>query len=125
MCQPPLSLLNTDALTDIINVCAREDIAAVPYKVLHGGLLSGKYHQEQDAPKGTRIHEQPSWMPQLTDAQAQKLEKIREVAKALGSSMVEYAIDFVLRQAAVASAIIGVKNTVQIDAAIKAADKQQ
>lgn len=50
MCQPPLSLLKTDSLDEIIPFCAEEEIGVVPYQVLQGGVLTGKYKKGQPAP---------------------------------------------------------------------------
>ncbi len=118
MCQPALSLLNIDAVADIMYVCAREQIALVPYRVLQSGLLTGKYKQGQTPPEGSRKQEQPEWVPDMTQKQAQALERIREVCSTIGTSMTRYALDFVLKQAGVVSAIVGVKNTAQIDMAV-------
>ena len=122
MCQPPLSLLDTDSMSDIIYVCQREEIAVVPYKILCGGLLSGKYLPNQPAPEGSRRSEQPSWLPDLPPAAMEKLEAIRGICAKAGVPMTRYAIEFVLRQQNVVSAIIGVKNAGQIDMAIDAAE---
>ena len=119
MCQPALSMLNTDAIADIMHVCAREWIALAPYRVLQSGLLTGKYRQGQQAPQGSRKQEQPGWVPQMTEEQQSVLEGIRGVCEALGVSMTRYAIDFVLRQAGVVCAIVGVKSAAQIDMAIE------
>ena len=118
MCQPALSLLNVDAIADIMYVCAREQVALVPYRVLQSGLLTGKYKQGQQAPQGSRKQEQPGWMPDMTKKEAQALESIREVCSTIGTSMTRYALDFVLRQAGVVSAIVGVKYKEQIDMAV-------
>ena len=45
MCQPPLSLVNTGALEKLIPFCAKEGIGVIPYQVLQGGILSGKYRR--------------------------------------------------------------------------------
>ena len=119
MCQPALSLLNVDAVADVMYVCSRERIALVPYRVLQSGLLTGKYKQGQQAPKGSRKQEQPGWVPDVTHREAEELEMIREVCGKIGTSMTRYALDFVLKQAGVVSAILGVKNKEQIDMAVE------
>jgi aryl-alcohol dehydrogenase-like predicted oxidoreductase len=122
MCQPPLSLLDTESMGDIIYVCQREEIAVVPYKILCGGLLSGKYLPNLPAPAGSRRSEQPSWLPDLPPAAMEKLEAVRGICTKIDLPMTDYAIGFVLHQQNVVSAIVGVKNEAQIDMAIKAAD---
>ena len=53
MCQPPLSLLNTGALDALLPLCAQEGIGVIPYQVLQGGILTGKYHAGQQPPCST------------------------------------------------------------------------
>ena len=67
MCQPPLSLLNTGALDALLPLCAQEGIGVIPYQVLQGGILTGKYHAGQQPPAGSRAAEKPDWMKPMTD----------------------------------------------------------
>jgi len=117
MCQPALSMLNLDSLHDVMYVCAREGIGIVPYRILQSGFLTGKYFGDKPAPKGTRKFEQPSWAPDLPLELADSLEAIRDICTKINVPMTNYAIEFVLRQAGVVSAIVGVKNKEQIDMA--------
>lgn len=121
LCQPPLSLMDIESMRDIIYVCQRENISLAPYKILAGGLLTGKYAKGQPAPEGSRKSEKPGWLPDLSDAEMNRLEAIRETCRLAGVSMTHYAVQFVLNQPGVVSAIVGVKNKDQIDLAVEAA----
>src|SRR6185437_1518028 len=48
--QPPLGLLKPELTADLLPLCAREKIAVIPYNVLQGGLLTGKYRRGQPPP---------------------------------------------------------------------------
>jgi aryl-alcohol dehydrogenase-like predicted oxidoreductase len=122
MCQPALSLLKTEALNDMLPVCAREKLAAVPYQILQGGLLTGKYRRGMKIPEGSRLAEKPDWLWNLDDALYERLESIAREAEAEGRTMTQYAIRWALRQSAVVSAIVGVKRAEQIDEAAMAAE---
>ncbi|MDR1440545.1 MAG: aldo/keto reductase, partial [Clostridiales bacterium] len=50
VCQPPLSLLNAEALGELIPLCADSGIAVLPYRVYEGGLLTGKYRRGSPPP---------------------------------------------------------------------------
>ncbi len=121
MCQPALSLLKTEALKDMLPLCNREQIAAVPYQILQGGLLTGKYRRGTAAPEGSRLAEKPDWLWDLDDALYERLEGFSREAEAHGLTMTQYAIRWVLGQPAVVSAIVGVKRAAQIDEAAEAA----
>jgi aryl-alcohol dehydrogenase-like predicted oxidoreductase len=118
ICQPALSLLKQDALKDLIPLCKRENIAVTPYQILQGGLLTGKYRRGQTVPANSRKAEKESWVWELTDEIYDKLEEYAAEARRDSLSMVQYSIQWILKQEAVVSALIGVKNKKQIDAAI-------
>ncbi len=118
VCQPPLSLLKQDALNDLLPLCEKEQIAVVPYQVLQGGLLTGKYQKGTPLPKGSRKDEKSEWMWDLTDEVFDRIEKIRILSENEGISMTQYAIRWVLSQPAVVSAILGVKRIEQLESAI-------
>lgn len=121
MCQPALSLLNTAAMTDgLLSCCEREHVGVVPYQVLQGGLLTGKYRRGQDAPEGSRMAEKPDWMKPVTDETHALLARCEEAAGREGISMAQYALRWALRQQAVVSALVGVKRPDQLDEAVGA-----
>ena len=120
VCQPPLSMLKQDALSELIPLCAAEDIAVIPYQIYQGGLLTGKYQRGMEPPKGSRAEEKPAWLASPDDALYDKLEAIEAGAKARGISMSAYALRWTLEQPAVVSAIVGVKSEKQLDDAVAA-----
>lgn len=122
MCQPSLSLLNTNALETLLPYCQREGISVVPYQVLQGGILTGKYKRGAPAPTGSRAAEMPSWVGELDSSLYDKLEEFERNAAGRGLSMTQYALAWALSQPAVVSALVGVKNEKQIDEAAVAGE---
>ena len=120
VCQPPLSLLRQEALDELLPLCAREEIAVIPYQIYQGGLLTGKYRRGSAPPEGSRASEKPGWMMEMDDALYTRLEEVEARAAAEGVAMAQYALRWVLRQSGVVSAIVGVKNERQIDDALAA-----
>lgn len=114
MCQPSLSLLNTGALNDMLPLCAAENIGVIPYQILQGGMLTGKYRRGQAAPAGSRLAEKPEWMKPFTDEVYNVIEHSAEMAAQRGISMTQYALQWALDQPAVVSALVGVKREEQI-----------
>jgi aryl-alcohol dehydrogenase-like predicted oxidoreductase len=119
ICQPPLSLLKQDALKELVPLCEREGIAVTPYQILQGGLLTGKYQRGGKLPAGSRMDEKPEWMLKFSDELFDQLEQIGSEAQAQGITMTQYALRWTLRQPAVATTIVGVKDTRQIDEAVE------
>lgn len=120
MCQPALSLLNIDALTALMPLCEKRGIGVVPYQLLQGGVLTGKYRRGQAAPEGSRLAEKPDWVKPFTDEVYDVIEQCASAAEAEGVSMTQYALRWALRQPGVSSALIGVKREAQIDEAAAA-----
>ena len=119
--QPPLSLLKQDALTDGVAICQRENIGVVPYQILQGGLLSGKYRRGERPPKGSRAGDS-QWL-ELDDKTFDELEAIGDKAEEENLTLLEYATRWVMTRPAVVSALVGFRSKGHIDqaAAIAAA----
>jgi len=118
--QPPYSLLKRDVEERILPLCQREQIAVVPYQVLQGGLLTGKYRRSTAAPDGFRQVEKPEWTLPLSDELFDRLERIEAEAQAQGRSLMQHALLEPLAQPAVVSLIVGVKRVAQIEGLIAA-----
>ena len=116
--QPPYSLLRREVEADLLPFCQREQIAVVPYQVLQGGLLTGKYRRDQAPPPGSRGAEKPNWVWELTDDLFDRLEQLEREARSRGRTLLQHAILSVLEQPAVVSVILGAKRSEQIQAAI-------
>ena len=120
MCQPALSMVNTGALADILPLCASEGIGVIPYQILQGGMLTGKYRRNQAVPAGSRLAEKPEWMKPFTDEVYNVIEHCAAKAAQQGITMTQYALRWTLEQPGVISSLIGVKREAQIDEAAQA-----
>lgn len=118
MCQPPFSLLKQDALADVLPLCEKENIAAVPYQILQGGLLTGKYRRGKAVPPDSRKAEKEGWVWELDDELFDKIEAIEREAKKENVSMTRYAVKWASEQPAVLSVLVGIKRPSQIDEAV-------
>ena len=122
MSQPPYNLLLRDIETDHLPVCCEAGIGVVAYRVLGGGLLTGKYTKDAPPPADSRKAEMPSWLPELADDLFLKLDTIRSAAREANLSMTQYAIAKVLSSPGIVSAIVGVKRFSQLEEAVPAAE---
>ena len=118
--QPPYSLLKPEAELELLPLCEREQIAAAPYQVLQGGLLTGKYHRGEEAPGMSRLAEKPGWMPDLTEKIFDRLESLQSEAEKKGLSLLQYTLRETLAKPAVISLILGVKRIGQLKSLLKA-----
>ncbi len=116
--QPHKSLLHKD--DELIELCQKENIAVAPYRVLEGGLLTGKYERTKAAAANSRAYEKPEWLPKFDDNLFNQLEQIKADADKLGLSMTSYAFQWTLQQPKVVSLVLGVKTRDQLKQAINA-----
>jgi aryl-alcohol dehydrogenase-like predicted oxidoreductase len=120
--QPAYSLLKRDIEKDLLPLCQREQIGVLPYQVLQGGVLTGKYRRGEAVPKDSRQAEKPEWTLALTETAFNQLEQYEEEAQARGRSLIQHALIALLEQPSVVSLIIGIKRMIQIDELIAAVE---
>ena len=120
--QPAYSLLKRDIEKDLLPLCQREQIGVLPYQVLQGGVLTGKYQRGKEVPKDSRQVEKPEWTLALTEAAFDQLEHYDAEAQARGRSLIQHALKALLEQQGVVSLIVGAKSMTQIEELIAAVE---
>src|SRR5215216_3773002 len=125
--QPPYSLLVRGVEDDVLPTCARYGMAVIPWSPLAGGWLSGRWRKGQEAPESSRAQRLPQRFDLSIPANQRKLDVVEELTKLAdeaGVTLIELAIAFVIRHAAVTSAIIGPRTMDQLESQLTAADVQ-
>jgi aryl-alcohol dehydrogenase-like predicted oxidoreductase len=118
--QPPYNLVLRDIETDLLPLCARENIGVIAYSPLGAGFLTGKYRSGQPIPTGTRFDVRPGHQPiYFTDRGYRVLEELDASAQSTGRSHVQLALSWVFRQPHLTSTLIGARNTSHIDQALQ------
>src|SRR6478609_9336480 len=111
--QPAYSILNRWIEDGLTGVMRKEGLGAIAFTPLAQGLLTSKYLDDGTAARA----QQRSSLPQST-LSAKGLATLRGldvVAKERGQSLAQLAIQWVLRDPVVASALIGASSTAQLD----------
>jgi len=114
--QPSYSILNRWIEDDnTIGACADVGIGIIAFSPLAQGILSGKYNK-RDGLSGTRVDEKNSSLrrSELAPNVLEAVDKLGEIAKARGQTMVQLALAWVLRRKEVTSALIGVRTLEQL-----------
>lgn len=113
--QPSYSMINRwtedDGLLDTLETAGMGCISFVP---LAQGLLTGKYLK--GIPEGSRATQGKSLDPQLlSDEVVRRLNGLNEIAKRRGQSLAQLALNWVLRDPRMTSALIGASSVKQLD----------
>jgi aryl-alcohol dehydrogenase-like predicted oxidoreductase len=112
--QPHYSWLSRDIEAEQLPVCRSENIAITPYRSLEGGLLTGKYRQGQPVPTGSRASES-AWLKEPDEGTYSRIEGFIAEAAKRGIDPTRYALQWVLEQPGIASAVVGTKSIAQIE----------
>ena len=122
--QPPYSLIRRDVETAQLPWCRQEKVGVIVYSPMASGLLTGAMTRERLAalPKTDwRTRNEQFKEPKLSE-NLKLVERLRTVGARHGRSPGEAAIAWTLRQPAVTAAIVGARNSKQMDGIIGALD---
>ena len=117
--QPEYSLLQRSIEKETVSFCLIHDIGIIAYSPLASGVLTGKYDRD------TKFKDWRSKgiIGQFTGAafvkNIEKVERFKAIAESQGKSCGQMAVNWVVHQPAVASALVGVKNDRQVEENLK------
>lgn len=117
--QPQYSMIWRGPERDVIPLCAANGISQIVWSPLAQGVLTGKYLPDEPPPPDSRAASES--MSGFIDRLVQPrvlgaVQRLRPVAEQAGLSMPQLALAWVLRQANVASAIVGASRPDQVQA---------
>jgi L-glyceraldehyde 3-phosphate reductase len=119
--QPSYSMINRWIEGELLDVLAEERIGAIAFSPLAQGLLTDRYLD--GVPADSRAAREGSFSQNLlSDANLANARALREVARGRGQTLPEMALAWTLRDARVASAVIGASSVAQLDDNLKALD---
>jgi L-glyceraldehyde 3-phosphate reductase len=111
--QPSYSILNRWIEDGLTNILKKDGLGAIAFTPLSQGLLTDKYLAD-----GSAERSQQRWSlggRRLTDKALATLRGLDVIAKERGQTLAQFAIQWVLRDPVVASALIGASSSAQID----------
>jgi aryl-alcohol dehydrogenase-like predicted oxidoreductase len=112
--QPEYNLLERSIENETVPWCRDHHIGIIAYSPLASGVLTGKYD------KNTRFKDWRSkgiigtFQGEAYERNIDKVEGLKEIAQAVGKTCGQMALNWVIRQPGVASALLGAKNADQV-----------
>jgi aryl-alcohol dehydrogenase-like predicted oxidoreductase len=116
--QPQYSILWREPEREVFPLCAANGISQIVWSPLAQGALTGKYRPGVAPPIGSRAASpEMGWsMDRFRDDDVlEAVQRLRPIADALGITMAQLALAWVLRRPEVASAIIGASRPEQVE----------
>ena len=114
--QPHYHMLEREIERELVPYCAWANIGILPYFPLAGGFLTGKYKRGEPIPAGSRAERSPYVQKYLTDANFDKLDKLRAFSESRGRTVHAVAFAWLLNNKQVSSVIAGATNPEQVTA---------
>lgn len=106
--QQPYNILSRSAETEILPAAEKLGIGLLTFQALAGGILSGRYNQQQQPTKGSRFASRAVLRDRYWNTEAfAVVERLKVLAREVGRRPEELAIGWNLAQPAVAATLIG------------------
>ena len=121
--QNEYSLLRRLPERGLLDLCANNAVAFLPYFPLASGLLTGKYRRNEAPPEGTRLAAMPAEQRDgaFSNKNFNRVEALEAWARERGHTLLELAFSWLLAHAPVGSVIAGATRVEQIAANVGAA----
>ncbi len=115
--QPQYSLLHREIERDLLGAHARLGLGQIVWSPLAQGVLSGKYAgKARPEGSGITVPARARFLEKLlSDANLARVERMRPLAEELGITPAQLSLAWCLRQAEVASVIVGATRPEQLD----------
>ncbi|MGA2058981.1 MAG: aldo/keto reductase [Thermoguttaceae bacterium] len=111
--QPPYNMLQRGIESDTLPWCRRHGVSVLVYWPLMKGLFAGKIRPEKLHERDNR-RKYPQYQGEELQKNLELVEKLRLMAQDAGHTAVELAINWILRQPGITSAVCGAKRPEQI-----------
>ncbi|GBD29633.1 L-glyceraldehyde 3-phosphate reductase [bacterium HR32] len=121
--QPEYSLLNRAVERELLPACQAFGVGVIPYFPLAGGLLTGKYREQEPPPPGTRFAQLPHMRERFaTPRNFEVVRRLEGWARERERTLSELAVAWLLARPMVCTVIAGATSPEQVQANARAAE---
>jgi aryl-alcohol dehydrogenase-like predicted oxidoreductase len=118
--QPEFSLLARDIQNETVPLCLENNIGIIAYSPLSSGVLTGKYDKDTKFEDWRSKGIIGTFTGEGFVKNIEKVDRLKEIADAEGKTCGQTAINWVLRQEGLTTALVGVKNSKQVKENLRA-----
>lgn len=119
--QPRYNMYDREIEAEDLLYCLEKGIGNLPHSPLGKGLLTGRYSAGHVFSKDDERSDRPRFRGELFAQYCATTDRLKDVAADLGCTMVQLAIAWCLRPAAVSCVLVGAKNPEQVQEHLGAA----
>jgi len=120
--QPKYNPLEREIETDVLPFCIENDIGVLAYSPIAQGLMTGKVTMDRVFPEGDQRRNKPWFKPENRRQVLDMLAKLEPIAEDHGATLAQVAINWVISQKGITSALVGARNEKQVAENARAAD---
>ena len=113
--QPEYSLLQRSIEKDSLPFCVENNIGVIAYSPLASGVLTGKYNKNTHFKDWRGKGILGTFKGEGYRKNIEKVDRLKKIAVATGKTCGQLAINWVIHQRGLATALLGVKNAEQMD----------
>ncbi|HVL56700.1 MAG TPA: aldo/keto reductase [Burkholderiaceae bacterium] len=116
VCQPYYNAMNRMPEVEVLPACGHYGIGVASYSPIARGVLAGKYRPGEAAPADSRAgrNDKRIMQTEWRDESLRLAQRIREFAESRGMTAAQFAVNWVLNNALVTSAIVGPRTVEQM-----------
>ena len=122
--QPPYNPLQRDIEADVVPFCLEHNIGLLAYSPIAQGLMTGKVTMDREFPEDDVRSKRPWFKRENRRRVLDALAQIQPIADGHGATLAQVAIQWVVSQPGITSALVGARNPQQASENAKAADIQ-
>ena len=120
--QPDYSLLNRSIEKETVPFCKENQIGVIAYSPLASGLLTGKYGKDAKFSDWRGKGIIGCFSGSKFEKNMKKVEQLKTMGESMGKNCAQMAINWLVSQPKLTTALLGVKNEKQMEENIKALD---
>lgn len=119
--QPLYNMLDRGIEADVLPYCLEQNIGVLTYSSMAMGLLSGKVTMDREFKGDDTRKNRPWFQPDNRRRVLDMLENIKPIAEGHGATLAQIAVNWVISQPGVTTALVGARNAKQVEENAKAA----
>jgi aryl-alcohol dehydrogenase-like predicted oxidoreductase len=118
--QPDYSLLNRSIEKNVVSYCKENKIGIIAYSPLASGLLTGKYSESSKFSDWRGKGIIGCFSGSQFEKNMKKVERLKAMGKLIGKTCGQMAINWIISQSHLTTALLGVKNKNQVEENVEA-----
>ena len=120
--QPKYNPLEREAEQEVLPFCIERNVGVLTYSPMAMGLLTGKVTMDREFKGDDTRKNRPWFKPANRRRILDMLAKIQPIADGHGATLAQVAVNWVISQEGVTSALVGARSEAQVEENVKAAD---